>query len=152
MIVCNINVEDGLVNGASGLLKYISINEKINEPEILWFHFLPERVGLNTRLNGINHNDINIDKFWTPIYKKITLLKNHTFQQKGQVTRTQFPIVAAEAMTIHKSQGQSYNEVCVSLNGRITKSMLYVALSRVASLSGLYILGKFKPSTFSNKQ
>lgn len=64
----------------------------------------------------------------------------------NQAQRIQFPLVPAEAMTIHKSQGQTYEKICLDFtkNERIPRQMLYVALSRVTKLSGLYIIGHFK--------
>lgn len=68
------------------------------------------------------------------------------------VTRCQFSITPAEAITIHKSQEQTYNTVCINFikNKRLTKSMLYVALSRVTKLSVLFILDKFTPPKAKN--
>jgi hypothetical protein len=88
----------------------------------------------------------NIPINLTPIEKSHIVL-NTTMKWRAKVIRSQFPITIAEALTIHKSQGQTYMEVCVDLRNsrRITRQQLYVAFSRVTSLSGLYILGEFKP-------
>lgn len=55
----------------------------------------------------------------------------------------QFPLVPAEAITIHKSQGQTYKNVCLDFTSEknISLQTLYVALSRVKSLDDLYIVG-----------
>lgn len=52
-------------------------------------------------------------------------------------------MVPAEALTIHKSQGQTYDKVCIdfSKNYRVSKPLLYVAFSRVRHLNDLYIIG-----------
>lgn len=52
----------------------------------------------------------------------------------------------AEAITIHKSQGSSYERVTIELPKRNERSLIYVALSRATSLQGLFLLGKFKPT------
>lgn len=62
----------------------------------------------------------------------------------SQVYRKQFPLSPAEALTIHKSQGSTYESVCVNVKKHLTRQLLYVALSRVTSLSKLFIIGSFK--------
>ncbi len=60
----------------------------------------------------------------------------------------QYPIKLAYAFTIHKSQGQTYDGVVIDLNSHIfAPGQLYVALSRVKSLKGLYLT---KPLTYSD--
>jgi len=53
---------------------------------------------------------------------------------------TQYPIRLAWALTIHKSQGQTYESVEVDLTtATFAPGQLYVALSRATSLEGLYL-------------
>jgi ATP-dependent exoDNAse (exonuclease V) alpha subunit len=52
----------------------------------------------------------------------------------------QIPLRLAWSVTIHKSQGQTYDEAVVDLGrGAFSPGQTYVALSRIRSLEGLYL-------------
>jgi hypothetical protein len=62
------------------------------------------------------------------------------------VERQQFPLVLAYAMTIHKSQGLTLNNVMADVGNKIfNDGMTYVALSRVKRLNGLHLMN-FDPN------
>jgi ATP-dependent DNA helicase PIF1 len=60
---------------------------------------------------------------------------------------TQFPLRLAWAVTIHKSQGKTYERAIVDLGQRsFAPGQTYVALSRISQLDGLYLSRPLRPS------
>ena len=89
------------------------------------------------------------------IKNKIYKIKQDTWEKfdylikDGQVvhevvaTFTQYPIKLAWAVTIHKSQGQTFEKAIIDLDrGSFAPGQTYVALSRVTSLDGLFLTRK----------
>ncbi|GFR32465.1 ATP-dependent DNA helicase [Trichonephila clavata] len=81
----------------------------------------------------------NIDKHAFPIGRRISSIamnNNKTINTK----RNYFPLVSGCAMTIHNSQGGTFNKVAYEYQRTHSVPLLYVALSRVTSIEGLYIV------------
>jgi hypothetical protein len=65
-------------------------------------------------------------------------------KRRCNIQRTQVPIVPAFAMTVHKAQGQTMDNVIVDLQGCDGTESAYVMISWVTSLQGLLILRPFE--------
>lgn len=148
MMTYNISTEDGLCNGATGILKKIDMGTNKDgqtKPLRLWVKFDDKKTGqMMRRKNKHVSKQMNIPKSWTPVEPTvltITTQKNSTLR----INRKQFPLTLAHALTIHKSQGQSLKKVVLHLSKGLPRDLLYVACSRATSLQGLYIIGNFKP-------
>ena len=144
MITTNIDVEDGLVNGACGTLEYITFNEN-ETPNIVWLNFNNNnKIGkkIKTKYNQLMIQ-LKISTNLVPIIKIDVIINT---KDNHQLIRKQIPLIPAEALTVHKSQGQTYDKLCVDLTKFSkfkSRSLFYVAFSRVRQLSDLYIIGKF---------
>lgn len=143
MMTNNIDVSDGLFNGASGILRYIEVYK--GKLQNIWIEFDDKSVGLNLRREKSHLQEVlKLNKAWTPI-SRVKRSFTPTYGKVIQVYREQYPVVVAEAITIHKSQGLSMETVVVGQERKKhTRQLLYVALSRATSLKGLFILGNFR--------
>ncbi|GBM69555.1 hypothetical protein AVEN_219189-1 [Araneus ventricosus] len=108
MITVNVNVEDGLVNGAVGILKYVDKTE--SSVKRIWMLLPEEAIGKEKR-REVRHKD---NTSWTAIEQVVRTVK--PLRSPYSVVRKQFPVVAAEAITIYKSQGGTYEDVAVQLS------------------------------------
>lgn len=65
-------------------------------------------------------------------------------------TFTQYPLRLAWAITIHKSQGLTFEKAILDVANVFASGQSYVAFSRLKSLDGLVLSEPYKPSTVSN--
>lgn len=138
MITTNIDVADGLANGAVGKLIHVElgVDDRILR---VWLHF-PNGVGVKARAKTAGYaNSKGIDNTAVPINRRtatIPLNRNKSIHVK----RNHFPLKPACSLTIHKSQGGTFDEIVYKYSKAHSQSLVYVALSRVTSQQGLYIV------------
>jgi ATP-dependent DNA helicase PIF1 len=121
LLIKNLDVSLGLVNGSTGTVK-----DFINDQVVVEFD------------NGIT--------------EKIGTTDWELEMDNSKVVATQIPFMLAYSITIHKSQSLSLDKAVLDLADCFCNHMVYVALSRVRSLDGLY-LQSFNPNKITvNKE
>ena len=147
MLTVNISISDCLINGQMGTIFKISVDNNIQKPSILYIKFDDSNAG-NELIKTCNmpfareNNVVPI----TPVLAKIKIRPGKP--SSPEIQRLQFPVSLAWACTVHKVQGLTLEKVVISTDlfkqRQFNHGQIYVALSRVVSFNGLYILGKIE--------
>ncbi len=89
-------------------------------------------------------NEIIVEKqVWNNI-KYTWNEKENKIEEEIIGTFTQFPIKLAWVITVHKSQGLTFEKVIADLGAAFTSGQVYVALSRCTSFNGLVLKTKIE--------
>ena len=143
MVTKDVDKEDGLVNGAVGVL--IDMSYLKSEIAVLWLSFDDKNIGVSAR-NGSKDNFRRfVSERLTPIFKIVRSFRVvNKCSQLGHlmVERLQFPLVQASALTIHKYQGKtSHQGLATDFESHAAvESMHYTGLSRCPNELGNYIV------------
>ncbi|CAI5670377.1 unnamed protein product [Oreochromis niloticus] len=140
MLTRNLDTLNGLVNGAFGIL--IKVVRSENDGQIIKLGLRMDNrqsVRSNRSANAASDDLVYIER------------AEESLKFKGAVRR-QFPVKLAFACTIHKTQGLTTQTAVVSMKNIFEPGMAYVALSRVTSLSGLYLQDLDENKIYANPE
>uniref|UniRef100_A0A669AZ26 ATP-dependent DNA helicase n=1 Tax=Oreochromis niloticus TaxID=8128 RepID=A0A669AZ26_ORENI len=140
MLTRNLDTLNGLVNGAFGIL--IKVVRSENDGQIIKLGLRMDNrqpMRNNRSANAASDDLVYIER------------AEESLKFKGAVRR-QFPVKLPFACTIHKTQGLTTQTAVVSMKNIFEPGMAYVALSRVTSLSGLYLQDLDENKIYANPE
>ena len=149
-MILNNDIQDGQVNGANGLLKKIVYGAKSSSlervPCIHWMEFDDPTVGKDKQAKTQHRylRDSTIQRNWTPIGLETQRFQRGKGVSSCRIVRKQFPFILAEALTFHKSQGNTFECLVLHIELRMPRHALYTAHSGDKSASGLFVVGNLK--------
>ena len=120
MLLKNISPDEGLVNGAMGVVRGFDEDENhdIISVSVSFFH-----------LDAC----VSIARF---------ICQSYRLQSGDKIHMYQFPLMLSWATTAHKSQGQTLDRIAINISDpAFAHGALYVALSRVRRLADIYLFG-----------
>lgn len=110
MCLSNLDIENGVVNGSTGVAVFM----------------------------GTGYVQVRFDNGHTQV---INSIQTDVIQDKHVIGwRIQLPLRLAYGITTHKVQGLTLDKVCINLGRAFEPGMAYVALSRVRTPEGLFIV------------
>ncbi|HYG51954.1 MAG TPA: helix-turn-helix domain-containing protein [Flavobacteriales bacterium] len=112
--------------------------------------FFNGKIGTVTRLDEktieVSFNDgtkpVSVETYtWENLKYEINPQTNE-IEEKVSGTFSQFPLKLAWAITVHKSQGLTFDKAIVDIGDAFAPGQVYVALSRLRSLNGLIMTSR----------
>ncbi|MDR1196505.1 MAG: AAA family ATPase [Endomicrobium sp.] len=129
----------------------------VNDPDVKEKRYANGTIGMITEMYDnkirilVKGYNLTIQRHTWEISEYLYAKETGKMQQNVLASFEQFPVKLAYAMTIHKSQGITLDDVNIDFgNGVFAPGQAYVAFSRIRGFSGLNLVRPIKPEDFKS--